>query len=289
MSPSTAIHGGALDNTELSSWCRPGHYFMMGDNRDNSDDSRAAVGYVPADNLEGKALFRFFSTDGSGAFLGSVEVAIRGALLAHPHHGQVTLCRFLTNSSAMTSAIRTFCKPRADACIGANAVNSNERLEFLGDRVLGAGGRGKIARAAIPHEDEGALTRRKWHMPWCAGEACARAAKRCRLVLIRSGADPLGKIGGRPGRAGRDPGQRVCEAVIAALYLDGGMDVARSFMSNAGGLRCSKTRHPIMRDAKTRLQEWAQARGKDSRRAGLYAEGTVPVPIMRRVLWSKPR
>ena len=55
---------GALDNTDLFK-VPAGHYFMMGDNRDNSDDSRAAVGYVPAENLEGKAEIRFFSTDGS--------------------------------------------------------------------------------------------------------------------------------------------------------------------------------------------------------------------------------
>jgi signal peptidase I len=41
---------------------------MMGDNRDNSADSRTEVGYVPAENLEGKAEFRFFSTNGSAHF-----------------------------------------------------------------------------------------------------------------------------------------------------------------------------------------------------------------------------
>ncbi len=55
---------GALDNTGVFV-VPPNHYFMMGDNRDNSDDSRAAVGYVPAENLEGKAEFRFFSVNGS--------------------------------------------------------------------------------------------------------------------------------------------------------------------------------------------------------------------------------
>ncbi len=55
---------GALDNTDV--FVVPAdHYFMMGDNRDNSDDSRAAVGYVPVENLEGKAEFRFFSIDTS--------------------------------------------------------------------------------------------------------------------------------------------------------------------------------------------------------------------------------
>jgi signal peptidase I len=57
---------GPLDNTQ-EYHVPPGDYFMMGDNRDNSQDSRvlSAVGYVPAENLIGKARFIFFSTDGS--------------------------------------------------------------------------------------------------------------------------------------------------------------------------------------------------------------------------------
>ena len=55
---------GPADNTDV--FVVPaGHYFMMGDNRDNSDDSRGSVGYVPAENLVGKAELLFFSTDGS--------------------------------------------------------------------------------------------------------------------------------------------------------------------------------------------------------------------------------
>jgi len=50
----------------MGPWVVPaGNYFMMGDNRDDSDDSRLNVGYVPAEKLVGKAEFIFFSIDGS--------------------------------------------------------------------------------------------------------------------------------------------------------------------------------------------------------------------------------
>jgi signal peptidase I len=59
----------ARDTTEI--YVVPeGHYFAMGDNRDNSQDSRWLnhVGYVPAVNLVGRAEFLFFSVDGSAAY-----------------------------------------------------------------------------------------------------------------------------------------------------------------------------------------------------------------------------
>ena len=56
---------GPLNNTPVYV-VPPDHYFAMGDNRDNSLDSRTSnVGYVPAENLIGRAEFLFFSTNGS--------------------------------------------------------------------------------------------------------------------------------------------------------------------------------------------------------------------------------
>ena len=145
---------------------------------------------------------------------------------------------------------------RALTHAGANSANSNERLEFLGDRVLAL----VVAETLFqkyPEEDEGALTRRVHSLVrW---EACARVGEEIglwdHLVLTRSEA-----AGGRA----RGPilGSAL-EAVIAALYLDGGMDVAQAFITRWWGPMFADAGTDV-RDAKTRLQEWAQGRGKES-------------------------
>jgi signal peptidase I len=81
---------GPLDNTQ-EYVVPPGDYFMMGDNRDNSQDSRvlSAVGYVPAENLIGKAQFIFFSTNGSARLweIWKWPFAIRYSRLFHGVQG----------------------------------------------------------------------------------------------------------------------------------------------------------------------------------------------------------
>jgi len=80
---------GPLDNTPVYE-VPPDHYFAMGDNRDNSQDSRvvSAVGYVPAENLVGRAQFLFFSTNGTAAWWEAWKwpFAIRYNRLFHPVH-----------------------------------------------------------------------------------------------------------------------------------------------------------------------------------------------------------
>ena len=62
------VKNGIGDNTKVFK-VPEGHYFMMGDNRDNSSDSRAAVGNVPLENFVGRAEIIFFSTDQSAHLL----------------------------------------------------------------------------------------------------------------------------------------------------------------------------------------------------------------------------
>ncbi|NIA66998.1 signal peptidase I [Pelagibius litoralis] len=66
------IHEQLLDRGPLDDWgpktVLPGHLFAMGDNRDNSQDSRSNVGQIPFENLVGRADVLFFSHDGGSAW-----------------------------------------------------------------------------------------------------------------------------------------------------------------------------------------------------------------------------
>jgi ribonuclease III len=144
---------------------------------------------------------------------------------------------------------------RALTHAGANSARSNERLEFLGDRVLGLVVAEKLYRL-YPEEDEGALTRRVHSLVrW---EACAKIAEDIglweHLILTRS--ESAG------GRARGPLIGSACEAVIAALYLDGGMEAARAFIERMWQPMFADP-DADTRDAKTLLQEWAQSRGRD--------------------------
>ncbi|HUE64499.1 MAG TPA: ribonuclease III [Rhizomicrobium sp.] len=145
---------------------------------------------------------------------------------------------------------------RALTHAGADSHRSNERLEFLGDRVLALVVAEELYRR-YPEEDEGVLTRRVHALVrW---EACARVGEEIglwqHLVLTRSEA-----AGGRA--RGPIVGSAL-EAVIAALYLDGGLVVARAFIARWWEPMFADPGSDT-RDAKTRLQEWAQGRGRDA-------------------------
>jgi ribonuclease-3 len=141
---------------------------------------------------------------------------------------------------------------RALTHAGADAACSNERLEFLGDRVLGLVICEELYKR-FPSADEGALTRRVHALVrW---EACAKVGEAIglweHLALTRS------ELSGGGGR-GRGPivGSEM-EAVLAALYLDGGMAAARRFIEKHWDF---ETGDGEARDPKTRLQEWAQSK-----------------------------
>jgi ribonuclease-3 len=129
-----------------------------------------------------------------------------------------------------------------------------ERLEFLGDRVLGLVVAELLWRR-FPDEDEGALTRR--HTQLVRRETLADVARAIDLGrhLILSPGEDVARTREVAGVLGD-----VCEAVIAALYLDGGIAAAERFIHRYWESLIEADATPP-RDPKTALQEWAQARG----------------------------
>jgi ribonuclease-3 len=149
-----------------------------------------------------------------------------------------------------------------------NRAGSYQRLEFLGDHVLGLVISDVLFRA-FPKADEGELSRRLADL--VRKETCAEIAGTIELGAAILLGSSEANAGGR-----RRPAilADVCEALIGAVYLDGGYPAAAGLVERLWQVRMQATAQPL-RDPKTVLQEWAQARG-------------LPTPVYREVARSGP-
>jgi ribonuclease-3 len=137
---------------------------------------------------------------------------------------------------------------------GAKKVRHNERLEFLGDRVLGLLAAERLL-ALDPDSREGVLSPRLSSL--VNGKTCARVARRIGLGDALRLAGSATKIGARDNDSVLGD---ACEALMAALYIDGGLDVARTFFMKFWAEEFDQA-EPESKDVKNHLQEWAQSRG----------------------------
>jgi len=148
------------------------------------------------------------------------------------------------------------------------ASESYERLEFLGDRVLGLI-ISEMLLFRFPSEREGDLAKR--HTELVRRETLAEVAVALKLgPMIRMSRGE--KDGG--GQQKESLLADVVEALIAAMYLDGGMSPVRTFIEKNWSPFLEAAKQPP-RDPKTTLQEWAQARG-------------LPLPVYDLVSQSGP-
>ena len=128
-----------------------------------------------------------------------------------------------------------------------------ERLEFLGDRVLGLCVAEMLFRT-FREAKEGELSVRLNQL--VSAESCAAVSDALELHrFIRTGSD-VKKL---TGKAMLNVRADVVESLIAAIYLDGGLEAARGFILANWQGRAARA-EGARRDAKTELQEWAHAR-----------------------------
>lgn len=141
------------------------------------------------------------------------------------------------------------------ASVSSSTRKDNQRLEFLGDRVLGL----VMATALLEHDKtatEGQLAPR--FNALVRKEACADVAREIDLgAVLKLGRSEMISGGRRKQALLGD----AMEAVIAAVYKDAGFEVAAEMILRLWGSRIHKVEADA-RDAKTSLQEWAQARGQ---------------------------
>ncbi|WP_050928597.1 ribonuclease III [Aestuariivita boseongensis] len=157
--------------------------------------------------------------------------------------------------------------------VGTPNREDNQRLEFLGDRVLGL-----VMSEALLEEDraasEGQLAPR--FNALVRKETCADVAREIDLgAVLRLGRSEM-LSGGRRKQALLGDAM---EAVIAAVYRDAGFEAARDMVLRLWGKRIGQVEADA-RDAKTALQEWAQARGmQPPRYVELSRDGPDHAPV----------
>ena len=138
--------------------------------------------------------------------------------------------------------------------ISSPSKRDNQRLEFLGDRVLGL----VISDALLKNDDkasEGILAPR--FNALVSKECCAEVAEEIDLgTVLKLGRSEMLSGGRRKKTLLGD----AIEAVIAAVFLDGGFEAAQKVVLRHWGRRISKV-NSLARDPKTELQEWAQSYG----------------------------
>jgi ribonuclease-3 len=140
------------------------------------------------------------------------------------------------------------------ALSGKSRTGSYQRLEFLGDHVLGLVISEMLFRA-FPKAEEGELSRRLADL--VRRETCADVARSIDLgSVLKLGVSEANSGGRRRLAILAD----VCEALVGAVFLDGGYSAAADLVERLWGERTRTPSRPV-RDAKTVLQEWAQSRG----------------------------
>lgn len=135
-----------------------------------------------------------------------------------------------------------------------NKGKNNQRLEFLGDAVLGLVV-AKLLYEMFPDEQEGELARRLAAL--VRGETLAVVARDIDLGVAIHMTESEASSGGRNNPTNLEDAM---EALLGALYLDGGMVAAENFITPRWRALAQNIAFPP-KDAKTALQEWAQARG----------------------------
>ena len=141
-----------------------------------------------------------------------------------------------------------------------------QRLEFLGDRVLGL----VIAERLLytfPDESEGELARR-----YAVLVSTATLADIARHIQLASHVKFSRGEAAQNGAENSANLADTCEAVIGAIYLDGGIEEARNFIEREWA-ELIRIQDKPPRDAKTGLQEWTQARGLGLPRYEIVSQG----------------